>query len=72
MRNTTEITSGKPFTVLLQPISGVSAINPLVAFYDIRRGKRVVLFFFFVPDTTRYKIINTINSFTATDVYIVS
>jgi hypothetical protein len=36
----------------LQSISGVSAINPLVAFYDIHGGKREVLFFYFVPDTT--------------------
>jgi hypothetical protein len=28
----------------LQSISGVSAINPLVAFYDIHGGKRVVLY----------------------------
>jgi hypothetical protein len=41
------------FAVLLQSISGVSAINPLVAFYDIHGGKREVLFFYFVPDTTR-------------------
>jgi hypothetical protein len=33
----------------------VSAINPLVAFYDIREGKREVLFFYFVPNTTREK-----------------
>jgi hypothetical protein len=39
--------------VLLQSILGVSAINPLVAFYDIHGGKREVLFFYFVPDTTR-------------------
>jgi hypothetical protein len=31
----------------------VSAINPLVAFYDIHGGKREMLFFYFVPDTTR-------------------
>jgi hypothetical protein len=37
----------------LQSISGVSAINPLVAFYEIHGGKREVLFFYFVPDTTR-------------------
>jgi hypothetical protein len=37
----------------LQSISGVSAINPLVAFYDVHGGKREVLFFYFVPDTTR-------------------
>jgi hypothetical protein len=54
MRNTADVTGGKPIAVLLQSISGVSAINPLVAFYDIHEGKREVLFFyFFVPDTTR-------------------
>jgi hypothetical protein len=37
----------------LQSISGVSAVNPLVAFYDIYGGKREVLFFYSVPDTTR-------------------
>jgi hypothetical protein len=44
---------GKPIAVLLQSISSVSAINPLVAFYDIYEGKREVLFFYFVPTTTR-------------------
>jgi hypothetical protein len=33
------VTGGKPIAVLLQSISGVSAINPLVAFYDIHGGK---------------------------------
>jgi hypothetical protein len=33
-------------------INYLSAINPLVAFYDINGGKREVLFFYFVPDTT--------------------
>jgi hypothetical protein len=47
------MTGGKPIAVFLQSISGVSAINPLVAFYDIHGGKREVLFFYFVPDTTR-------------------
>jgi hypothetical protein len=37
----------------MQSISGVSAINPLVAFYDIHGEKREVLFFYFVADTTR-------------------
>jgi hypothetical protein len=32
---------------------------PLVAFYDIHGRKREVLFFYFVPDTTRDKYINT-------------
>jgi hypothetical protein len=53
MRNTADVTSGKPIAILLQPISGVSAIYPLIAFYDIHGGKREVLFFYFVPDTTR-------------------
>jgi hypothetical protein len=53
MRNTADVTGGKPISVLLQSISGVSAINTLVAFYDIHGGKREVLFFYFVPDTTR-------------------
>jgi hypothetical protein len=53
MRNTADVTGGKPIAVLLQSISGVSAINPLVAFYDIHGGKREVLSFHFVPDTTR-------------------
>jgi hypothetical protein len=53
MKNTADVTGGKPIAVLLQSISGVSAINPLVAFYDIHGGKREALFFYFVPDTTR-------------------
>jgi hypothetical protein len=53
MRNTADVTGGNPIAVLLQYISGVSAINPLVAFYDIHGGQREVLFFYFVPDTTR-------------------
>jgi hypothetical protein len=35
MRNTADVTDGKLIAVLLQSISGVSVINPLVAFYDI-------------------------------------
>jgi hypothetical protein len=53
MRNIADVTGGKPIAALLQSISGVIVINPLVAFYDIHRGKREVLFFYFVPDTTR-------------------
>jgi hypothetical protein len=52
MRNTADVTGGKPIVVLLQSISGVSAINPLVAFCDVHGGKREVIFFYFVPDTT--------------------
>jgi hypothetical protein len=53
MRNTADVTGGKPIAVILQSISGISAINPLVAFYDIHGGKREMLFFYFVPGTTR-------------------
>jgi hypothetical protein len=56
MRNTADVTGGKPIAVLLQSISGVSAINPSVAFYDIHGGKIEVLLFYFVPDTTRDRI----------------
>jgi hypothetical protein len=48
MRNNVDVTGGKPIAVLLQSISGVSAINPLVAFYVIYGGKREVLFCYFV------------------------
>jgi hypothetical protein len=41
------VTGGKPIAVLLQSISGVSAINPLVAFYDSHGGKREVLCLYF-------------------------
>jgi hypothetical protein len=52
MRITADVTGGKPLAVLSQSILGVSAINPLFA-YDIRGRKGEVLFFYFVPDTTR-------------------
>jgi hypothetical protein len=58
MRNTADVIGGKPIAVLLQSILGVSAINPLVTFYDIHGGQREVLFFYFVPDTTRDKKIH--------------
>jgi hypothetical protein len=46
MRNTADVTGGKPIAVLLQSISGVSAINPLVAFYNIHEGKRGAILLF--------------------------
>jgi hypothetical protein len=61
MKNTADVTGGKPIAVFLQSISGGCAINPLVAFYDIHGGKREVLFFYFVPDTTRDLVKNTEN-----------
>jgi hypothetical protein len=45
MRNTEDVTCGKPIAVSLQSISGGDAVNPLVAVYDIHGGKREVLFF---------------------------
>jgi hypothetical protein len=51
MKNIADVTGGKPIAVGSQSISGVSANNPLVAFYHGR--KREVLFFYFVPNTTR-------------------
>jgi hypothetical protein len=62
MRNTADVTGGKPIADLLQPFSGVSAINPLVAFYDIHGGKRALLFFYFVPDTTLRTLSNVYQS----------
>jgi hypothetical protein len=59
--STTDVTGGKPITVLLQSIPGVSAINPLVAFYDIHGGKKEVLYFYFVLDTTRDTLSYTYN-----------
>jgi hypothetical protein len=43
MRNNADVAGGKPIAVFLQSISGVSAINPLVPFYDIHGGKRRVV-----------------------------
>jgi hypothetical protein len=51
MSNTADVIGGKPIAVLLQSISDVSAINPLVAFYDIHGERREVLFFYFVATT---------------------
>jgi hypothetical protein len=62
--NTADVTGVKPNAVLLQAISGLSAINPLVAFYDIKGGKRELLFFiqtlmqkFNVSDTENYLVL---------------
>jgi hypothetical protein len=53
MKETADESGGKPIAVLLLSISGLSAINLLVAFYDIHGGKREGLFLYFVPVTTR-------------------
>jgi hypothetical protein len=57
MMNTAEVTGDKPIAFSSLSISGVSAIDPLVAFYDIHARKREQLFFYFVPDTTRHLLI---------------
>jgi hypothetical protein len=55
MRNTADVTGGKPIAVLLQSISGVSAINPLVVFYDIHgRKKRGAILLFCPGHHTRH------------------
>jgi hypothetical protein len=51
MRNPADVTGGKLIAILLQSITGVSAINHIVAFYDIHGGKREVLLFYFVQVT---------------------
>jgi hypothetical protein len=61
VKNTADVTGGKPIAVLLQCILGVTAINPLVAFYDIHGKKREVLFVYFVPGTTRDKMLLSFN-----------
>jgi hypothetical protein len=53
MRNTADVTGDKSIAVWSQSISGENADNPLVAFYDIHGRKREVLYFYFVPETTR-------------------
>jgi hypothetical protein len=58
MRNTADITHRVAYHTAAihgsQSISGVSAINPFVAFYDTHGRKREALFFYSVPDTTRH------------------
>jgi hypothetical protein len=49
MKNSADVAGGKPIAVFLQFIPGVSAINPLVAFYDIHGGKREVAILLFCP-----------------------
>jgi hypothetical protein len=56
--NTTDVPGGKPIAVWSQSISDVSAVNFLVAFYDIHGRKGEVLLFCYVPDTTRDMIYN--------------
>jgi hypothetical protein len=52
IRNTADVTGGKPIAVCSQSISGVSAVNLLVAFPDIHVRKVEVILFWYFPDTT--------------------
>jgi hypothetical protein len=49
MWNTADVTGGKPIAVLLRSVSGVSAIDPLVTFYDIHGGKERGAILLFCP-----------------------
>jgi hypothetical protein len=53
MGNPAEVTGGKSIAVSSLSISGVMAINPLVAFYDIHGRKREMKSFYFLLVTTR-------------------
>jgi hypothetical protein len=54
MSNPADVTGDKPIAVRSQSIAPLSAIYPLVAFYDIHGRKREVLLFYFIPDTTTH------------------
>jgi hypothetical protein len=49
---TADVTVGMPIAIKLQSITSKSAVNHLVAYYDIHGRKKELLFFYFVPDTT--------------------
>jgi hypothetical protein len=53
------MTGGEPLAVWSQTTSGASAVNTLVAFYNIHERKIEVLFLHFVPDTTRNIVNNS-------------
>jgi hypothetical protein len=62
MRNTADVTGSKSIAVLLQSISGVSAINPLVAFYDIHGMKKRGAILLFCPGHHTRLSINSIHT----------
>jgi hypothetical protein len=52
------VTGGESIAILLQSvsdISDVSAVNPLIDFYDIHGRKGEVVFYCSVPDTTQIR-----------------
>jgi hypothetical protein len=57
MRNTPDVTGGKPIVVWLQSITGRNAVNPLVAFYDIHGRRRCYSFLSRTPQETIFWIL---------------
>jgi hypothetical protein len=57
VRNTADFKGGKLIAARSQSVSGISAVNPLVAFYEIHGRKGQVVFFCFAPDTIRDKYV---------------
>jgi hypothetical protein len=55
MRNIADVTGGKSIAVWSQSISGVSAVNLLVAFYDINGRKRGAILLFCPGHQTRHE-----------------
>jgi hypothetical protein len=63
MRNNTHVTAGKPIPNWLQSISGVSAVNLLVTFYDVNGRKEHMLFFCSVLETTQDFLFKLLKNF---------
>jgi hypothetical protein len=51
MKNTADVPGGNPIAVRSHSILDVSAVNPLVAFYDIYRRHGDLSLFFFLLDS---------------------
>jgi hypothetical protein len=60
MKNTADLTGGKPSD---RRSSHVNAVNPLVPYYDFHGRKGEVLFFCSVPNTTRDSVSDTTRDF---------
>jgi hypothetical protein len=56
MRNTADLTGGKPIAAHLVAVSDLHAVNPLVAFSDSHGRKREVLFFCFWFKITKVSV----------------
>jgi hypothetical protein len=61
-RSTKDVTGGS-IAAWLQSISGGSAVNLLVTFYDVHGKKGEVLFFCSVPETTRERYLESTKNF---------